>query len=96
MGACLGVKPVLYHLATETIVKYYPDYEGKLFGDLANSVVFDNSKIKRLVPGFCADIRFDQGCRMAVDYVMSHPRLQVEDPDFDQECEHLIEIYNRL
>ena len=96
MGNCLGVKPVIYHLPTEIIARYYPDYEGKLFGDLANSVVFDNSKIKRLVPGFCADIRFDQGCQMAVDYVMAHPEMHVEDKAFDDECEHLISIYKKM
>ena len=39
------------------------DFEGGLLGDKANSVVFENHKLKRLVPGFVASKRFDQGIR---------------------------------
>lgn len=66
------------------------DARGNLLGDKANSVVFDNSKLKRLVPGFCAQIRFDQGVREAVSYVMSHPECQKEDPVFDDWCDRVI------
>lgn len=67
------------------------DLQGNLLGDKSNSVVFDNTKLKRLVPGFTAEIRFDQGVREAVNYVMSHPECQVEDPAFDQWCDTIIE-----
>ena len=36
---------------------------GRLKGDKAVSVVFDNSKIKRFVPGYCATVPFEQGVR---------------------------------
>lgn len=67
------------------------DLLGNLLGDKSNSVVFDNTKLKRLVPGFTAEIRFDQGVREAVNYVMSHPECQVEDSAFDQWCDMIIE-----
>lgn len=37
------------------------DLTGSLIGDKVNSVIFDNSKLKRAVPGFTATVRADQG-----------------------------------
>lgn len=66
------------------------DYRGSLLGDKANSVVFDNSKLKRLVPDFVATTRFDQGVKQVVDHILSHPELQKEDPEFDTWCNKVI------
>lgn len=59
------------------------DYRGSLLGDKANTVVFDNSKLKRLVPDFVATTRGDQGLREAVEYALANPEAQKEDPEFD-------------
>jgi nucleoside-diphosphate-sugar epimerase len=67
-------------------------FMGGLTGDKANSVVFDNTKLKRLVPGFTARVRFDQGIRDTLDFVLNHPEYQKEDPDFDRWCDRIIEI----
>ncbi|MDI4649875.1 SDR family oxidoreductase [Cohnella hashimotonis] len=67
------------------------DFTGGLTGDKANSVVFDNAKLKRLVPGFTADIRFDQGIQRTVAHILAHPELQREDPEFDGWCDKVIE-----
>ncbi len=66
------------------------DFNGSLIGDKANSVVFDNSKLKRAVPGFTASIRFDQGVKQTLDYVLSHKECQLEDPEFDSWCDKVI------
>ena len=71
------------------------DFTGGLIGDKANSVVFDNAKLKRLVPGFCARIRFDQGIKETVGYVLSHKECQVEDPEFDAWCDKVIAARER-
>lgn len=67
------------------------DYKGSLIGDKANSVVFDNAKLKRLVPEFVATTRFDQGVKETIQYVLSHPEYQVEDPAFDRWCDRVID-----
>ena len=67
------------------------DFAGSLLGDKANTVVFDNCKLKRLVPGFTATVRADQGIRSTIEYVLSHPECQVEDPAFDTWCDRVIE-----
>jgi len=66
------------------------DFRGSLMGDKSNSVVFDNTKIKRLAPGFCARVRADEGIRKTVANVLAHPKLQTEDPEFDAWCDRVI------
>jgi nucleoside-diphosphate-sugar epimerase len=71
------------------------DFEGGLTGDKANSVVFDNAKLKRLAPGFTASVRFDQGIRETIAYVLSHRECQEEDPEFDAWCDRVIAAQER-
>ncbi len=91
----LGVELKAYHISSEYLSavgdKYGFDFEGSLIGDKAASVVFDNSKLKRAVPDMKTTIRFDQGVRIALDYVLSHPECQVEDEEFDKWCDRVIE-----
>ena len=71
------------------------DLEGGLIGDKANSVVFDNTKLKKAVPGFAPSIRFEEGVRRCLDYILSHPECQVEDPEFDEWCDNIIEALDK-
>lgn len=66
------------------------DFKGSLIGDKANSVVFDNRKLKAAVPGFTAKIRFDQGVRKSLAYILSHTECQTEDEEFDIWCDRVI------
>ncbi len=93
----LGVELRPYYVASSYLAKCSGyDFIGSLIGDKANSVVFDNSKLKRLVPGFTAKVRFDQGIRETIAYVMSHPKRQVEDAEFDLWCDQVIEGLEKL
>ena len=91
----LGVKLNAYHVSTDflrgTGDKYGFDFTGSLLGDKSVSVVFDNSKLKNIVPDMCTKVRFDEGVRIALDYVLSHPECQVEDEEFDRYCDKVIE-----
>lgn len=92
----LGVKLNAVHASTEFLDacgEY--DFRGSLLGDKSNTVVFDNSKLKRLVPGFTARVRADQGIRDTVSYVLSHQECQVEDSDFDAWCDRVVEALDR-
>lgn len=90
----LGVELKAYHVASEYLSavgdKYGFDFEGSLTGDKSVSVVFDNSKLKRIVPQMQTTVPFNKGVRIALDYVMSHPECQIEDPDFDAWCDKVI------
>jgi nucleoside-diphosphate-sugar epimerase len=69
------------------------DLRGSLIGDKATSVVFDNSKLKSLVPGFVAVKSFSQGIKETVDYVLAHSECQIPDPEFDVWCDKVISVY---
>lgn len=71
--------------------KYGYDFGGALLGDKSPCAIFDNTKIKRAVPEFCATTRFDEGIRESVEYHLSHPEMQVEDPKFDAFCDAVID-----
>ena len=88
----LGVELKAVHVPSEFLVatSHY-DFEGSLIGDKANTVVFDNSKIKRAVPSFTATVRADQGIRQTIRNVLKHPELQTADPEFDAWCDRIIE-----
>jgi nucleoside-diphosphate-sugar epimerase len=83
------LKPV--HVPSDFLAQCGPyDFSVCLIGDKANSVIFDNTKLKRLVPGFCAQVRFDQGIRKTIEYVLAHKECQTEDPEFDSWCDKII------
>ncbi|MDR2622449.1 MAG: SDR family oxidoreductase [Dysgonamonadaceae bacterium] len=80
------------HVSSEFLAAAGPyDFYGGLLGDKAISAVFDNAKLKRLVPGFVAVKRFDEGVRETIDYILAHPEYQQEDPEFDIWTDKIIE-----
>ena len=94
VARALHVTPRLYHVSSDFLAATSPkawDFTGNLLGDKAVTVVFDCSKLKRVVPGFQAVTWFDEGVRRCVDHILAHPELQVEDPDFDAWCDRVIE-----
>lgn len=92
VAEALGVKLNPYHIASDFLAEVGKQYdlEGNLIGDKANTVIFDNTKLKNAVPGFVATTRFDQGVRLCVDHILAHPELQEEDPEFDAWCDKVI------
>lgn len=91
IARCLGVELKPYYVSSYFLAatgKY--DMLGSLVGDKANSVVFDNRKLKAAVPDFRPTVRFEQGVAEAIANVMAHPELQQEDPAFDAWCDQVI------
>ena len=94
VAEALGKKLIPCHVASDFLAaagkKYGYDYDGELLGDKAVSVVFDNRKLKRAVPDMKTTVPFHVGARIALDYILSHPDRQVEDPEFDAFCDRVI------
>lgn len=89
----LGVAFHPYYVSSEFLAAVAPkeyDFTGNLLGDKSVTVVFDCSKLKRVVPGFQATTRFHEGVRRCVAHLLSHPELQVEDEEFDVWCDQVI------
>lgn len=91
----LGVKLHAVHVSSDFLAESSNyDFTGSLLGDKANSVYFNNDKLQRLVPNFSTTIRFDQGVKRTIDYVLSHPEYQKEDLEFDFWCDSVIDAIN--
>ena len=81
LAAAAGVpEPRLVHVASETIAAHDPKRGAGLLGDKSHSAVFDNTKIKALVPDYCAVIPFAAGAREILGWHDSRPQAQVPDP----------------
>ena len=96
----LNVKLNACHVSSEFLaaagIPYGYDFEGSLIGDKAVSVVFDNTKLKRVVPDMRTTVRFDQGVQIALDYILAHPEeCQTPDPAFDAWCDRVINVLER-
>jgi nucleoside-diphosphate-sugar epimerase len=88
-------EPELVHVASETIAALDPVRGPWLLGDRSHSVLFDNSKIKTLVPAFSATVPFSAGAREVVQWHDSRPELQVVDHGFMDVSERLINWVRR-
>jgi len=88
----LGVELKPYYVASEFLDAVGPGYDflGSLVGDKSCSVIFDNRKLKRAVPGFQATVRFEEGARDTLANILAHPELQRPDPAFDAWCDRVI------
>lgn len=91
IAEALGVELKPYYVSSQTLVDMSSyDFLGSLIGDKSNSVVFDNSKVKALVPDFRAEVSAKEGIRMTVQNVLLHPEYQNEDKEFDEWCDRVI------
>lgn len=83
-------EPELVHVSSETIAAHSAELGANLLGDRSHSVVFDNTKIKSLVPGYNATIPFADGARQIVQWFDANPRLQTVDQDYMALSDRLI------
>lgn len=96
IARALGVEANIVHIPSEYIVRQLPEYEGDLIGDKTESVIFDNSKIKNIVPGWNACVSFAEGARMAVNWHHNHPESKKIDEEYNQKLDDLANSYNVL
>jgi len=88
-----GVEARIVHIASDFMGACLPDEVGGLTGDKAVSVVFDNSKIKRFVPGFCATVPFAQGIQRTIEWFDADPRRKQIDEAANATWDQLIDAY---
>lgn len=89
-----GVRaPKFVHIPSDFIISCVPSVEGTLLGDKSVSAVFDNTKIKRFVPGFAAKTPFAQGIRRTIAWYDANPSQKVIDEATNQRWDKLIAAY---
>ena len=94
-GHAIGVEPDLIHIPSDLIAAYQPNALGSLIGDKANSAVFDNRKIRRLVPDFVATVPWSEGVRRAIAWHEADPSRCTIDEEANRVWDTIIAAYER-
>jgi nucleoside-diphosphate-sugar epimerase len=89
LADALGVTPTIAHVASETIAREIPEWGPGLLGDKSHSVIFDNSKVKALVPEFVATMPFWRGAREIVEWYDASEERRVVDPGLNAKLDAL-------
>ena len=95
VAAAAGVECKIVHIATDFIVACRPDTEGRLAGDASNTLVFDNSKIKRFVPDFRLTVPFSEGIKRTIAWFDADAARRTVDTEMDDWMDRLIAVYER-
>jgi nucleoside-diphosphate-sugar epimerase len=93
LAAALGVTARLVHVPSDAIAAADPEWGAALLGDQAHSLVFDNAKLRSVVPGWRALTPFERGAREIASWYTEHASRQVADPRLDALMDKLAETY---
>jgi len=91
LGMAAGVpEPALVHRASESIATEWPGWGEVLEHDFRHAMVFDTSKLRRLVPDFAPRVSFSVGAREIIEHYERNPQLQRVDPELDAAFDRLV------
>ena len=93
--AALGLAPNLIHIPADLLAAWNDAFTGSLIGDKINSVVFDNSKIKRFVPEFGCKVPWAEGVKRTLAWFDADPARRTVDHEADQKWDAIIAAYQR-
>lgn len=93
LADALGVKGNFIHIPSDFICRFDPEQEGRLLGDKAGSVIFDNTKIKRFVPGYQAVIPFKEGIQRTIQWFLEDPSRRTVNQANNQLIDGVIAAY---
>lgn len=91
-----GTEAKMAHIPSELINAYDPNWGAGLLGDKACSMIFDNSKVKRLVPDFRCTVPFTRGAEEVMAWYDADPARQVVDEKFNRLEDDLIAKYEAI
>lgn len=94
-AAALGVTPNLIHIPADLLAAWDDAFTGSLIGDKINSVVFDNSKIKKFVPEFKCKVTWAEGVKRTIAWFDADSARRTVDQEADQKWDAIIAVYER-
>ncbi len=95
LAAAARVTARIVHVPSDAIAAADPEWGAGLLGDKAHSMVFDNSKLRSVVPGFRAGIPFEQGAREIIAWYDEDPARQRVDERLDAVMDKLVAAYRQ-
>jgi nucleoside-diphosphate-sugar epimerase len=90
LAAAAGVTADIVHVPSEVIADMNPDWGASLLGDKAHSMIFDNSKLRAIVPDYQPVIPFERGAREIVAWHDEDPSRQQVDQRIDAAMDELL------
>ena len=81
------------YVPSAALVAAAPPQAGSIFGDKMHPAVYDNSRIKSLVPGWSAQTSFAAGMAEAIEWFEADPALQAVDTRANTMFDRLGAIY---
>jgi len=90
-----GVEPNIVHIPSDFISTFDEDMRGNLLGDKANSVIFDNSKIKLFVPEYKAVIPFKEGIKKTIAWFEADPSRKLIGKETNEFMDRVINQYEK-
>ncbi len=94
IGAAVGAEPDIMHVPTDALIAADPELTGGLVGDKSPTTVFDNSKVRGLVPGFRATVPFSEGVKECVAWLDADPGRQRIDAAANAFWDRVVEVYD--
>lgn len=85
----------IVHVPSDFINRFDQNWGASLLGDKTHSMIFDNTKIKRLVPEFNAVIPFEQGAREIMAWYDADPARQKVNHELDATIDRILQAYER-
>ena len=92
----LGREAKIVHIASDFICKIEPSFTGTLLADKAESVIFDNAKIKTFVPAFKAIIPFATGIKRTLNWLDENPERKIVNADKNSKIERILKAYQSI
>lgn len=96
MAHAVGVEANIIHIASDFIAARSPERGPSLLGDKAWSVIFDNSKIKSIVPEYKATIPFHLGIRRTMDWFQADPSRMTINESTQNQIDSIIQAYQQI
>ena len=93
LAAAAGATARIVHVPSDAIAAADAAWGAGLLGDKAHSMVFDNSKLRSVVPGYRAEIPFEQGARDIIAWYDEDPARQRTDARLDALMDKLVATY---
>ena len=90
VGQAAGVEPRLVHVPSDAIAAVDPAWGAGLLGDKTHSMIFDNTKVRRLVPDSTALVGFHTGAREIIAWYDADPARQQVDAAMDATMDQLV------
>ena len=93
LAAAAGVSAQIVHVPSDAIAALNPGWGAGLLGDKTHSAVFDNSKLRSVVPDYVATIPFEAGAREIVAWYDEDATRRRVDSTIDEAMNILISRY---